>query len=450
MMNRTVFGIPLRAAVLLGFAAAWGIAHACGFDMAALFGASGGHLGASGAALGMGATMLISGEVDGSQILKALDNVEAKMNSMSDKATAELKEHGKVLADTKTALETLGIEQRTLADRLLQLEQKGSARQDDEPADESVGALFVKHANYENFLKQDGRVKARAEVKNTVTNTVGATFSQRRPTIIEGAFRVFTLEDLMTRLPATANAIDYVKENVFSNAAAETAEGAAMPQSSITFTPGTMPVSTIAHWIKVSRQLAMDNAALAAYINRRMVYGVNLKAENQIVAGNGVSQNISGLTLAGNYVAHGYTAASLTALGLANNRFDVIGKTVGDCAAADNPAEVIILNTADWWTLRLAKDSTGRYILGDPGQNIVPMLFGLPVVASTAMGAGKFWTGPLSMAVTLWAREGIALDLSDSDGDNFTTGLVTVRAERRLAVTVDKPYACRYGDLVPA
>jgi HK97 family phage major capsid protein len=444
-MKRSVFGVPVRAAVLMALAVSAGLAQACGVDVQAMFG---GPEAMSG--LGMSAALLMSGEIDAQNIMKALDGIEAKMTSLSDKATEEIKSLGKVSSDTKTALDNLGVEQRALADRLLQLEQKGAAIKDDEPADESVGSLFTKHANYETFCKQDGRVKTRVEVKNTVTNTVGNTFSERRPSIIEGAFRVFTLEDLMTKIPTTSNAIDWVRENVFTNAAAETTEGSAMPQSSITFTPGTMPVSTVAHWIKISRQLAMDNAALAAYINRRMVYGVNLRVENQIIAGNGASPNISGLTVAGNFVAHGYTAASLTALGLANNRFDVIGKMIGDCAAADNPAEVIILNTADWWTLRLAKDNTGRYLLGDPGANVVPMLFGLPVVASTAMAAGKVWVGALRQAVTLHYREGIALDLSDSDGDNFTSGLVTIRAERRLAQTVDKPIGCRYGDLVPA
>ncbi|MTW11424.1 phage major capsid protein [Pseudoduganella eburnea] len=444
-MKRNVFGIPLRAAVLLALAVCAGLAQACGVDVQALIG---GH-DAMGA-LGMSTALLMTGEIDAQGIMKALDGIEAKMTNLSEKATEEIKSLGKVSTDTKTALDNLGVEQRSLADRLLQLEQKSAATKDDAPADESYGTLFTKHANYEHFCKADGRLKTRVEVKNTVTNTVGNTFSERRPSIIEGAFRVFTLEDLMTRIPTTSNAIDWVRENVFTNGAAETTEGTAMPQSSITFSPGTMPVSTVAHWIKISRQLAMDNAALAAYINRRMVYGVNLRVENQLIAGNGVSPNISGLTVAGNFVAHGYTAASLNALGLANNRFDVIGKMIGDCAASDNPAEVIILNTADWWTLRLAKDNTGRYLLGDPGANVVPMLFGLPVVASTAMAAGKVWVGALRQAVTLHYREGIALDLSDSDGDNFTNGLVTIRAERRLAQTVDKPAGCRYGDLVPA
>ncbi len=438
-MKRALFNIPLRGWAILALTMVAGVAQAFGFDIQP-----------DTAAAGLAGAMLITGEIDGTAIMKALDGVEKNMEVMSQKATADIANLGKVSADTKTAIDNLGVEQRVLADRLLQIEQKGAQQPDAAPVDESFGAQFTKSAPFDAFLKNDGRMKARFEVKNTVTNAVANTFSERRPAIIEGAFRVFTLEDLMAKLPTQANAIDWIRENVFTNAAAETAEGGAKPQSSITFTPGTMPISTIAHWVRISRQLAMDNAALAAYINRRMIYGVNLRAENQIIAGNGANPNISGLTNAGNFTAHGYTAASLVALDLQNNRFDLIGKMIGDCAASDNPADVILLNTVDWWTLRLAKDNTGRYLLGDPGSNVVPTLFGLPVVASSAMPAGKVWVGSLQQAATLWYREGVAIDLSDSDGDNFTSNLITVRAERRLAVTVEKPAACRYGDLKPA
>lgn len=432
-----------RAGLLLAICVAAGAAQAAGVDLPAMF--AGNPL----AVTGMSA-LAFMGSIDGASIMKALDGIETKLQAASDKADAEQKANGKVSTDTKTAIDALGVEQRTLADRLLQIEQKASAQQDEPATDESPGALFTKHASYENFLKQDGRVRTRIEVKNTVTNTIGNTFSERSPNLVEGAFRAFTIEDLLVSVPTTANAIDWLRENVFTNAAAETAEGAQKPESSITFVPGTMPVATVAHWIKITRQLAMDNAALAAYINRRMVYGVNLRVENQLVSGNGAAPNISGLTLAGNFTAHGYTASSLTALSLSpTNRFDLIGKMIGDCATADYPADVVILNTADWWTMRLAKDGQGRYLLGDPGSTVPPILFGLPVVSSNAMVAGKVWVGSLSQAATLHPREGIAVDLSDSDGDNFTKNLITIRAERRLALTVEKPIAARYGDLVP-
>ena len=388
------------------------------------------------------------------QIMKALDGVEAKLTAMATKADGEMATLGKVSQETKAAIDAIGVEQRTLAERLLAVEQKGSAQQDQAPAEKSLGEQFVQGAQYKSV--QDAGVSAQfgrvsMEVKNTVTNAIANTFSERRPGIVENAFRVFTIEDLLTSIPTSANAIDWVRENVFTNNAAEVAEGLQLPQTSITFANATMPVQNIGHFIKITRQLSMDNAAMAAFINRRMVYGVNLRAETQLIGGNGTNPNLSGLTLAGNFTAHGYTAASLTAAQLSpTNRFDLIGKMIGDCALADYPADVVIVNTGDWWSMRLAKDGQGRYLLGDPALPGVPTLFGRPVVASNAMLVGKVWVGSLAQAATLHNREGVVVDLSDSDENNFQLGLVTVRAMRRMALTVEKPAAARYGDLVPA
>jgi HK97 family phage major capsid protein len=443
-MKRTkLFGLPLRAAVMLALAAVAGLAQAAGVDVH-------GFLLQNDATMAGLSAIGFMGTIDGASIMKALDGVDAKLLAISTKAEAEMKDLGKVSSDTKAAIDNIGIEQRVLAERLLAVEQKATA-EPDAPLDESYGAQFIKNAEYAGFQKKTTRGSIGLELKNTVTNAIGNTFSERRPGLVEGAFRVFTIEDLLTSIPTTSNAIDWVRENVFTNAAAETAEGIVLPQSSITFAPGTMPVQNVGHFIKITRQLAMDNASLAAFINRRMVYGVNLKVENQLVAGNGVAPNLSGLTLAGNFTAHGYTAAALTALGLSpTNRFDLIGKMIGDCALADYPCDAIVLNTGDWWTLRLTKDGQGRYILGDPGSSVAPTLFGCPVVASNAMVADTVWCGSLSQAATLHNREGIVVDLSDSDENNFQLGLVSIRAMRRLALTVEKPAAARYGDLTPA
>lgn len=382
-------------------------------------------------------------------ILKALDAVESKLNAMSAKADGELKSLGKVSTDTKTAIDAIGVEQRELADRMLKMEQKATATPEAKQED-GYGEQFVKAAEFESFKKNDARGRTRIEVKNTVTNPIANTYSDRRAGLVEGPFRVFTIEDALTKLPTTAPSIDWVRENVFTNAAAETAEGTIKPQSSITFTTGTMPVSTVAHWIKITRQLAMDNAALAAYINRRMVYGVNLRVENQLLVGNGTAPNINGLLNTGNFTAHGYTAATLTSGGYLNNRFDLIGAMMGDAALADYPADTVIMNTGDWWKLRLSKDSQNRYLLGDPGSGTAPELFGAKIVASNAMTAGQVWVGNLAQAATLWVREGITVEMSDSDENNFQLNLITIRAERRLALTVEKPAAARYGALVPA
>jgi HK97 family phage major capsid protein len=379
-------------------------------------------------------------------VMKGLDAIEAKLKAMDDKAAGELATLGKVSSDTKSAIDNLGTQQRELADRLTSLEQKGTLRGEGEKADESLGAQFVKTSQFEAF-RSGASQKARAELKNTVTNTIGNTYSDRRPGVVSGAFRTLTIEQLLTALPTSSNAVDYVRENVFTNSAAETAEGAVKPESALTTTAVTEPVATVAHWIKISKQLASDNAALSAYINTRMVYGVNLRVENQIINGNGTAPNMSGFTKAGNFTAHGYTAA---ALGAGATRLDLIRKIIADCWSADFPADAIVLNPADWAAIELLKDSQGRYLIGEPKTEGTPRLWGLPVAVSNAITVDNVLVGSMAMAATFYNREGVVVELSDSDGDNFQRNLVTVRAERRCMLAVERPAAVRYGDLTPA
>lgn len=384
--------------------------------------------------------------MDLSEVMKAIGGIEAKLNAFSEKAGEEIKANGKVSSDTIAAIDSLGIKQREIADRLLAIEQKGVALVPELQGLEGWGQQFTKSDAYAAYVSGSAQ-KARVEVKNTVTNAIGNTFSDRKPGIVGGASRVLTLESMLTSLPTSSNAVDYVKESVFTNAAAETAEGVAKPESAVTTALVTEPVATVAHWIKISRQLAADNAALAAYINMRMVYGVNLRVENQIINGTGVAPNIAGFTKAGNFTAHGYTAA---ALGTVNQRLKLIRKMIADAMGSDYPADTIVLNPADWAEIELLVDSQNRYLVGDPSAAAEPKLWGLPVVQSNALTADNVLVASLALSATFYNREGIVVELSDSDSDNFTKNLVTVRAERRCMLAVERPAAVRYGDLTPA
>jgi HK97 family phage major capsid protein len=209
-----------------------------------------------------------------------------------------------------------------------------------------------------------------------------------------------------------------------------------------------MPISTVAHWIKISRQLASDNAQLAAYVNTRMRYGVNLKVETQLVAGDGTAPNISGILDSGNFTAHGYANA---ALGSALKKFVLIRKVLADSWAAGYPADAIVLNPADWGQMEIELMTTAAgqtlYSVSEGG---VPRLFSVPVVQSVGMTAGTFAAGAFGQAYMVHNREGVVVEMSDSDSDNFTKNLVTIRAERRLALATERPAAVRAGTLTPA
>ena len=380
-------------------------------------------------------------------VMKSLDSLEAKLSAMSTKADEEQKAYGKVSEDTKTALENIGNQQREFADRLTQIEQKGVQIYDGKKNAESWGEQFVKSAQYSDFA--GGRLgKMRVELKNTLTGSDTNVAPARMPGIVGGAVQPLTLEAFLPSVTTNSNAIEFTKENAFTNNAAEAAEGASKAESALTWTLVNMPVSTVAHWIKISRQLASDNVALAAYVNTRMAYGVNRKVETQLVSGDGTAPNISGILDTGNFTAHGIADADL---GSTLKKLVLIRKMIAASASAGFPADAILLNPIDWAAIEIDLLTTAAgqtlYSVTDGGQ---PRLFGIPVIQSVGMTADNVAVGAFGQAYMIHNREGVTVEMSDSDSDNFTKNLITIRAERRLALATERPAAVRSGDLTPA
>lgn len=380
-------------------------------------------------------------------IMKSLEKVEANLAAMSEKADGEMKTLGKVTTDTKTALDSIGLQQREFADRLTTLEQKGVLRPEGEKSDEGWGAQFTKSESYKAF--QSGATqKARLEVKNTIVGSDTTVAPDRRPGIVPGASNILTIESLYASIPTASNAIEFTKEASFTNSAAETAEGAAKPESAVTFSLVNTPIATVAHWIKISRQLAMDNTALAAYVEARMRYGVQRKVETQLVSGDGVAPNISGFLDTGNFTAHGYLSG---ALGFSLPKLVLIRKIIADLEVAGYAPSAIVLNPADWATIEIdlltSAVNAVRVSYTEAG---MPMLWGVPVVKSVGMTADTFAVGDFRQHGNIYNREGVVVQMSESDSDNFTKNLITLRAERRLALTSEVPAAIRAGDLTPA
>jgi HK97 family phage major capsid protein len=378
-------------------------------------------------------------------VMKEIEKVEANIKAYADKAEGEFKSLGKVTTDTQTAIDNLGIKQREFADELLQIKQRQSAPADEAKQDNSWGAQFIKSAGYEAF-SSGNQQKARFEVKNTLVGSDANVAPARSGNIVSGAYQPLTLEAFLPSTPTGSNAIEFTRENVFTNSAAEAAEGAQKGESALTWTLVNQPISTVAHWIKISKQLAADAPALAAYVNTRMAYGVNAKVETQLVVGDGTAPNISGIA-DGNFTAHGIANA---ALGSTLKKLVLIRQVLAASYAAGWPADAILLNPADWAAIEIELMTTAAgqtlYSVSEGG---TPRLFGLPVIQSIGVVADTFYAGAFAQAYMIHNREGVTIELSDSDSDNFTKNLITIRAERRLALATERPAAVRGGDLTP-
>lgn len=389
--------------------------------------------------------LAMTGEIDLKTVTTTLDKIEKNLSALSEKAEGELKTLGKVSEDTKTAIDNLGTSQREFADRLTQIEQKGLTPPEAKAA-ETWGSQVTKSESYKAFVSGT-TTKMRLEVKNTLTGSDATVAPDRRPNIVAGAAQVLTIESLLSSLPTTSNAVEFTREASFTNNAAETAEGVQKPESSITFELINAPVATVAHWIKISRQLASDNVALAAYVNNRMRYGVDRRVETQLVVGNGTAPNLSGMMKAGNFTPHGYLSG---ALGSVLPKMVLIRRAIAASWNAGYPAEAILLNPMDWADIEielLTTPAAQARVSVDAAGNT--RLFGVPVVQSVGVPVDSFLVGRFSEAYTVYNREGIVVEMSESDADNFTKNLITIRAERRLVLATEVPGAVRGGDLTP-
>ena len=144
------------------------------------------------------------------------------------------------------------------------------------------------------------------------------------------------------------------------------------------------------------------------------------------------------LTDAGNFTA--FTPES------GANLVESINKAKYALWATGNAPDTVIVNPADWGAMELAKDAGGAYLYGAPGTNAGMNPFGVAVVLSNHMPAGKFLIGNLAGAATIYQRQGAVVEMGFVN-DDFTKNLVTIRAEERIGLGVDRPSAIMYGDI---
>jgi len=177
----------------------------------------------------------------------------------------------------------------------------------------------------------------------------------------------------------------------------------------------TESTKVIAHFFKASRQILSDFPQLASIINQRGLYGLKLVEENQLLNGDGTGQNLSGLVANSTAYAAPFDPAG-TETGI-----DVIRLAMLQVVLAEYAADGIVMHPSDWTRLELLKDTTGRYIIGNPQGTIAPTLWGLPVIATPAMTVDKFMVGCFQQGATLYDRMSARVEISTEVARYFDT-----------------------------
>lgn len=291
----------------------------------------------------------------------------------------------------------------------------------------------------------------RQSILNLVTGTSdtsgGALVTpDRQPDMVPLGRRPLTLRQLLNVRRTGSDLVEYVRFNSRTNNAAPVAEATASsgssgvkPESSFDLAIIQEPVKTIANWTPVTRRALADVPQMQGIIETELSDNLEETLETQVLTGDGVGENFTGLKNVSGTQDQAYDTSLLVTTRKARTLVKLNGKT---------SPNAYLLNSLDWQTIDLLTDNENRYYFGGPSVLGTPRLWGLPVVESDAQTQGAGWVGDWSFA-TLWDREQGSIYVTDSHLDFFIRNLIAILVEMRAAFGVRKPSAFVEIDLTP-
>ncbi|WP_177136840.1 phage major capsid protein [Hydrogenophaga aromaticivorans] len=341
-----------------------------------------------------------------------------------------------------------------LTDRLVAIEQRrmgGDGAPLGTSKGETLSDFVLSSSNFKAMLDGNGKSckislpagMLSASKAAIVTDGQVLSPAMRIPGYVSNPLRAQRVRDLLPVGRTSSNLVEFTRENVFTNNAgpqyaSPATENVTMPESGITFTLEEAPVRTLAHWLPVSKNVLADSQQMAGYLNSRLVQGLKVKEDLQILSGDGTGANLKGILAAGQHVA----APSYVS---GDTRLDTILRVFAALAEDEMLADGVLLHPQDWTAMQLTKDDNGQYLLGSPGSATTPNIWGVPVAVSTAIAQDTFCVGSFASGCQLWDRQESSVQISYEDGSNFVKGMATILAEERLALTVYRPKAFRKG-----
>ena len=313
-------------------------------------------------------------------------------------------------------------------------ETKPAENEPEKAAFKTVGEYVAnefKKANINVKEKFDKSVNYKAAAVMDIPSAVSGATTQYEKEIIEGYRRELLIADLFSTEQISGNAVTFYPESSTVEGGPDVvAEGAKKPMMSFGDPAAkTVSLSKIASYMKETEELVEDTPWLATAINGRGMYEHQLKVEDFLVA-----------QLMG-------TSGVQTQTGLGAD--EIFKAATAVKTQTKLPADAVVINPADYQTLRLAKDQNGQYYgggyfygqYGNGGIIEQPSIWGLRTVVSAAVPAGEAIVGAFRLGAEVLKKGGVTVDIANQNEDDFIKNLITILIEERIALAVRRPDA---------
>lgn len=317
-------------------------------------------------------------------------------------------------------------------------------------AAKTLGELVTGNESYRTAVKSGLRNKnfgfdvPGLGIRTTFINSTGGplTSYDRPPGLVLLEQQPLTIAQLFSSGETSALVIRFLREEAYSQAATAVAEAAAKPEAEFSLEEVDATVKKIAVIGRVSDEMFNDFPVVRDYINQRLVFMVGSLEDNHLLNGDGTNNKITGvLSTSGIQTeASGASATVIDALHKAITKIRTVGFFSPDA---------IVMHPNDWQDVKLSKDSNGQYYAGGPftgayavgGYQAAGQIWGLPVIATTAIAEGTALIGAFKLGGQIFRREGIRVEMTNSDASDFQYNRICIRVEERLTLAVYRPKA---------
>ena len=204
------------------------------------------------------------------------------------------------------------------------------------------------------------------------------------------------------------------------------------PKSDLTIVPVTYPIATIAHIMYVHKNTLADEPRIRGIIDRDMIDGVKMAEDEQILFGDGVGENLTGIM---------NTDGLQEYTGLATDRKSAqVRRAATRAILAYFQPTGVVMHPFDWEDIELETDNNGAYTVAvSVAVGGEKRVWRLAVTDSPAMTQGHALVGAFGTGAKLYDREQVNIEVSTENRDLFERNAYTLRAEERLGLVVDRP-----------
>ena len=290
----------------------------------------------------------------------------------------------------------------------------------------------------------DNQTVAELDGENS-PNYFDDTLTMVDPTIREGYRRPLTIWGLFNHETTEKDVVAWYTEGALDGSAAMTAEAGAFSQihvnDPVRHEAGLKKVTAI--W-KQTDEILSDAPRFVSHVNARAGYNLDIVVEDQLIAGNGAGNNITGLA---NASGIGTATAAAYNMDFIESLLDE--RTKIRKATPNFMVDTLLLADEDYDALMKLKNSADQYVLGGPtgfvygnGVTIGRNLWNtITIVPTPALTSGTSILGAFKAGATVYEHvTGRRFDVG-YDGTDFSHGLVSFRAYQRFVLAVEYPAA---------